>query len=46
MLDHAGRAAVPHPHDAFAPRRRRGVRLSYVALIGRENPLSSMRRDG
>jgi hypothetical protein len=45
MLDHAGRAAVPFPMDSF-PARRLGDRCSYVALIGRENPLSSMPSGG
>jgi hypothetical protein len=46
MLDHSGRAAVLHLHDAPASRRHGDERLSYVALIGRETPLSSMRRGG
>ncbi len=45
MLDHAGRAAFPFLLDSF-PARRLGERCSYVALIGRENPLSSMRTGG
>ena len=45
MLDHAGLAAFPLPLDSF-PARRLGDRCSYVALIGRENPLSSMRSGG
>ncbi len=43
MLDHAGPAAVSPPLPSA---RRLGDRSSYVALIGRENPLSSTRNGG
>lgn len=49
MLDHAGLAAFPSLRDPSvhdAALRRLGDRCPYVALIGRENPLSSMRRGG